>query len=346
MANLRGRIQKAESNNLLGQEESELQKEIEYYREHGFRDDKDLLGFIARAYPDKSGNPLTIPRAHVCEHHNSPADYICDTFFERVQNSICWSNRGGGKTLLAGLCTWLDSAFKGGCSTKILGGSQEQSKRVYEHLTGEGDGWGLVTEDFQYLLNGEMLAQGSKLNNQSNIQILTASSRSVRGAHPQKMKLDEVDEMDPSIYQAALLVPQTKRGIKSSLQIFSTMHKAYGLMNQVITEADERGYRVYKWCIFDVIERCTPDRECALCELWPDCQGKARAADGFYGIEDAITKRRQVSVDTWNSEMLCNKPSQEGLIYGEFDWLLHVQDPPKRDDEDPEGGGGEGAAGL
>lgn len=31
--------------------------------------------------------------------------------------------------------------------------------------------------------------------------------------------------MDPNIYEAALLVPQTKRGIKASVQIFSTMHR-------------------------------------------------------------------------------------------------------------------------
>ena len=90
---------------------------------------------------------------------------------------------------------------------------------MYEHLTGEGDGWGMVTEDFRHLLRGEMLAHRTVLNNQSNIQILTASSKSVRGAHPQKIKLDEVDEMDPNIYEAALLVPQTKRGIKASVQI-------------------------------------------------------------------------------------------------------------------------------
>ena len=41
---------------------------------------------------------------------------------------------------------------------------------MYEHLTGEGDGWGLVTEDFRYLLRGEMLAAQTVLVNKSNIQ--------------------------------------------------------------------------------------------------------------------------------------------------------------------------------
>ncbi|MEJ2672339.1 MAG: hypothetical protein P8168_09110 [Deltaproteobacteria bacterium] len=297
---------------------------IERYQKEGFADEEELLSFIEAFFIDKSGKPLHIPRASVCMDHTPPAQYICDSFFETVQDSVCWANRGGGKTLLGALATWLDTVFKSGCATKILGGSQEQSKRMYEHLTGEGDGWGIVNEDFQHVLRGEMLAQRTVLNNQSNIQILTASSKSVRGAHPQKIKLDEVDEMDPNIYEAALLVPQTKRGIKASVQIYSTMHRAYGLMNRIITDAAQSGYKVYKWCIFDVLEKCPLWRLCQDCDLWEDCQGKARQSDGFYSIEDAISKKRQVSHDTWLCEMLCQQPSSEGLIYKEFSIDVHV----------------------
>jgi hypothetical protein len=101
------------------------------------------------------------------------------------------------------------------------------------------------------------------------------------------------------------------------------MHKAYGLMNRVITEAAESGYRVYKWCIFCVMEKCN-DRDCKTCELWEDCGGRARHADGFYLVEDAISAKRKVSRETWESEMLCRMPSQEGLIYKEFDLSVHV----------------------
>jgi hypothetical protein len=291
---------------------------LEYHIKQGFVDADELMDFIEAYWK------LRVPRAQVCPEHTPPAEYILDSFFETVQNAVCWANRGGGKTLLGALSTWLDAVFKNHCATKILGGSQEQSKRMYEHLTGEGDGWGMVTEDFRHVLRGEMLAHRTVLNNQSNIQILTASSKSVRGAHPQKIKLDEVDEMDPNIYEAALLVPQTKRGIKASIQIYSTMHRAYGLMNKIITEAAQSGYKVYKWCICDVLEKCPEWRECETCDLWEDCQGKARQADGFYSIEDAISKKRQVSHDTWLCEMLCFQPSQEGLIYKEFDMALHV----------------------
>jgi hypothetical protein len=296
---------------------------IEYYQRNGFADDEELLSFIEAFFMGKSGDPLRIPRVAVCPEHAAPADYLVDAFFERALDAICWANRGGGKTLLGCLLTWLDSVFKAGCATKILGGSLEQSKRMYEHLSGEGDGWGLITEEFRYLLRGDVLAQRTVLSNFSNIQILTASPKSVRGAHPQRLRLDEIDELDVKIYEAALSIPMTKGGHRAGIHIYSTMHKSYGLMQTVVEEAALRGYRLYKWCIMDVLERCQ-GRVCANCDLWEDCQGRAIEADGFYRIDDAISKKRQVSEQTWLSEYRCLIPSQEGLIYKEFDMALHV----------------------
>jgi len=294
-----------------GLDAREIMRLVEYYRAEGFQDPDELLDFVEAFWG------VRVPRAKVCPEHTPPAEYLAATYFEQVQDCVCWANRSGGKTLNGALATWLDSVFKQGCETKILGGSGEQSLRMYEHIKG------FVTPPFQHLVKGEALRTRTRLVNASNIQILTASTKSVRGPHPQKLKLDEVDEFEDRIYEAALLIPKSARGIRASVQIYSTMHKAYGLMNRVISEAAQSGYRVFKWCVFDVIEECV-GRECQGCELWEDCQGRAREADGFYPIEDAISAKRKVSRETWESEMLCRQPSQEGLIYKEFDWALHV----------------------
>lgn len=219
------------------------------------------------------------------------------------------------------LVAWLDSVFKEGCETKILGGSGEQSLRMYNHMKR------LISAPFQHLVNGEVKKTETELVGGSNIKILTASSKSVRGSHPQKIKLDEVDEFDESIYEAALLTPTSHRGIQASTHIYSTMHKAYGLMNKVIEEAAMSGYRVFKWCVFDVMEKCL-GRDCDVCELWEDCHGKAMNADGYYKVDDAISIKRKVTRETWESEMLCLQPSREGLIYKEFDLSVHVLSDP------------------
>jgi hypothetical protein len=286
-------------------------KLVEYYRAAGFKEPEELLDFI-EAFWD-----IRLPRAQVCPEHTPPAEYVTAAFFEEVQDCVCWANRGGGKTLNGALVTWLDTVFKKGCETKILGGSGEQSLRMYNHISS------FQTPPFRHLIAGEPLKTWTHMNDGGSIQILTASARSVRGPHPQKLKLDEIYEFEPKIYQAALLIPKSKKGIWAGIQIYSTMHKPHGLMHQVIAESAQSGYRVFKWCVFDVMEKCV-GQECATYELWEDCQGKAKHADGFYSIEDAISEKRKVSRDTWLCEMLCFQPSQEGLIYKEFDMALHV----------------------
>jgi hypothetical protein len=298
----------ASSSHLTGRE---ILQWVEHHRAVGFASPEELLDFIDIFWD------IRVPRAKVCPEHTPPAEYLIAAFFEEMLDCICWANRSGGKTFNGAMVTWLDSVFKAGCETKILGGSGEQSLRMYEHMKG------FITLPFQHLVEGEALRTRTHLVNGSNIQILTASTKSVRGPHPQKLKLDEVDEFEDKIYEAALLIPKSAKGIRASVQIYSTMHKAYGLMNRVVTEAAENGYRVFKWCVFDVMEKCV-NRDCGTCELWEDCEGRARQADGFYPVEDAISAKRKVSRETWESEMLCKMPSQEGLIYKEFDLSVHV----------------------
>ena len=309
-----------------GLDPREIMRLVQHYRSDGFSNKEELLDFVEAFWG------LKIPRGKVCPEHTPPAEYVTAAFFEEVQNSVCWANRGGGKTLNGALVTWLDAVFKPGCETKILGGSLEQSHKMYAHIKER-----FATTPFTPLIKGEMLKTFTRMTGDGSIQILTASSKSVRGPHPQKLKLDEVDEMAPEIYEASLFIPQTAKDIKASIQIYSTMHKAYGLMSRVINEAAESGYRIFKWCIFDVMERCTADRDCNTCPLWEDCGGRAKSADGFIKIEDAITKKRMVSQDAWNAEALCRMPSQEGLIYKEFDINVHVVADPF--EHEPEGTG-------
>ena len=296
---------------------SNLVKLVKKFREEGFATGDQLIDFVEAAWG------IRVPRRPVCPHHNAPAEYLVESFFGS-SDCICWANRGGGKTLLGAITTALDAIFKVRCETKILGGSGEQSLRMYAHikdLLGEA----YTRDAWEPLVNGEVLQTKTGLINDSTIQILTASSRSVRGPHPQKLKLDEVDEFERPIYEASLLIPISKWDIPATTHIYSTMHKPYGLMQEIVQGAAGKGYKVFKWCVFDVLEKCV-GRECEGCELWEDCQGRAREADGYYKIEDAISAKRKVSPTTWKAEMLCLIPSQEGLIYKEFDPTVHIQD--------------------
>src|SRR4051794_17153530 len=76
---------------------------------------------------------LKLPRRAVCAGHHSPFEYLSAAYFQRGDLVVC-APRGGGKTRLAALATVLDMLHKPGCSIRILGGSLDQSLRMWEHL--------------------------------------------------------------------------------------------------------------------------------------------------------------------------------------------------------------------
>ena len=302
---------------------------------------------------------ISVPDQRVCVGHDSPMDYLAWAFLgeevhheghedhegikdcgrgeevhhegheghEGVKDSgsivgvnrdcIVWANRGGGKTQLGAVATLLDCLFLPGCAVRILGGSQEQSQRMYEYLRAG------IRHGYEGQLSGRLTASGCDFLNGSGVAVLSQSESSVRGHHVQRLRCDEVELFEREVWQAAQFVPHSANGIAAQMEVFSTMHRPYGLMHELIGKAKEKGTRVFRWCLWEVIEKCV-DRSCSSCPLWEDCRGCAKQANGFYKIEDAIAQKRRSSRTAWRSEMLCEQPNREDLVFPEFHPRLHV----------------------
>jgi hypothetical protein len=95
-------------------------------------------------------------------------------------------------------------------------------------------------------------------------------------------------------------------------------------MQKIVASADHFGTPLFKWCVWEVIEKCI-DRSCSQCPLSNDCRGKARVADGYLKIDDCITQMRRASRAGWEAEMLCKRPSLENVVFSEFDPDRHVR---------------------
>ena len=338
---------------------------------------------------------LRVPRKAVCPHHAAPFDYLLRAYFEPAADQIVWAPRGGGKTSLAAVATLLDLLHKPNCSVRILGGSLEQSLKMWESL----------------LPHVERLARGGRvrarsgarrlrLTNGSNAAVLTQSQRAVRGLRVQKLRCDEVELFDPKIWSAAQLVTRStgmllrkpqddaptrglilpdpasahrsafpphahdarhthqttpadptigrSRGqvsirsgtrastrdrqrvqpsvpIAGTIEALSTLHAPFGLMQQIVETAESLHRPVLRWCLLEVLEPCPPHRDCGTCPLFGDCQGMAKhKREGFVPIDDAIAMKRRVSAETWETEMLCRRPSVRGRVFGRFDPGVHV----------------------
>jgi hypothetical protein len=161
---------------------------------------------------------IDVPNRRICPEHNSPMDYLWHSFAadlpwlratsgERrgTANADCviWANRAGGKTELAAIATLLDCMFKPRCQVRILGGSGEQSSRMYEYLTS------FLHHGFAQFLLGPALKGKCCFVNNSAVEVLTQSATSVRGQHTQKLRCDEVELFDADVFAAAKFTTQS-----------------------------------------------------------------------------------------------------------------------------------------
>jgi hypothetical protein len=285
---------------------------------------------------------LDVPRVPLAEGSSAPFDYLVHAFFESIysaddgppsKDAVVWANRGGGKTMLGAAATLLDLLFKPGIQVRILGGSLEQSSKMYEHLVALLDRpW------FRNLLDGEPTQRRVALRNGSRAELLAGSQRSVRGVRVHKLRCDEVEEFEPGVWEAAQMV--TRSGtcggetVRGAVEALSTMHRPFGLMARITDrqETDHPGTaRLFKWTAIDVIERCPQARPCHGCVLWDDCRGAAKSARGFIPVDDLVQQWHRTSRRSWSVEMMCRQPEVSDCVYSEFDLGTHV-----RPDRDPD----------
>ncbi|MHC4103346.1 MAG: hypothetical protein ACYSR9_00290, partial [Planctomycetota bacterium] len=274
---------------------------------------------------------IDVPDKRICPEHSSPMDYLWHSFSAdaaRAHHSSCkrppnadaviWANRAGGKTELAAVATLLDCVFKPNCQVRILGGSGEQATRMYEYLTA------FLNNGLEHLLAGPALKAKCRFVNGSAVEVLTQSPTSVRGQHIQKLRCDELELFDEDVFAAAKFTTQSTENLTAAMELISTMHRPYGLMQKVVSSAPDLGTPVFKWCVWEVIEKCT-DRTCSQCPLSDDCQGRAKVADGYLKINDCITQMRRASRAGWEAEMLCKRPSRENVVFDSFDPDINVR---------------------
>ena len=151
---------------------------------------------------------ISIPNQRVCSSHSSQAEIFYNVFLERPPIALIHGSRGAGKSYLSALETHVSSLRYHRLQTRILGGSQAQSKQIHEAMKEISDRCSqgenrirMLSEESASYSNGSRVsievanATRTRYSNRSEVSILSASSLSVRGPHVQSLRLDEVDEI-------------------------------------------------------------------------------------------------------------------------------------------------------
>ena len=196
---------------------------------------------------------IELPRVKVCEDHTSPFDAFADAYFGNTFNWALWyGSRGTGKSYMLALLALVKASLLE-IDVTLLGGSMAQSNNVREHVEKLMDRPNAPRDMIEQMIQTEIRFKPGNW-----IRPLPASQKTVRGPHPAMTLLDEIDEMEKKIYDAAMgqaLMQPNKRGIvvEEMVVASSTWQNPIGTFQEVIDDARRKGMPIFTWCWREVI---------------------------------------------------------------------------------------------
>lgn len=259
----------------------------------------------------------------VCPGHSAPIEFLTAWVQDRPPVSLVHGPRGGGKSYLAAVATHIDSIRYDRHGTRILGGSLAQSEQVYHALRDFHSIRGVASPCTAITATRATYRTGSE------VSVLAASRTSVRGPHVATLRLDEVDEIDPDIREAAFGMCMRLHGVPASVSLTSTWHRVGGPMSDLVDRGRAGEFPTFSFCAFEVLERCPEERSgpdlenCPACPIVKWCHDggpvpKAKRADGHYAIDSLIQKTQALSLRVFESDYLCLGPRAAGLWFVNF----------------------------
>lgn len=239
---------------------------------------------------------VQIPRTKVCAHHCSPFEAFADAYFARHPQAMWLGSRGfSGKTFQMSLLGMMEMTYLG-AFVSILGGSGAQAQRVQESMN---DLWHRPSAP-KHLLAKLPTKFDTLLTNGGKARTLMASQTSVRGPHPSRLRIDEIDEAELSIVNAALGQPMRQKNhlgetIETNTVFSSTHTYPDGPVTYFKREFEEKGFPTWSWCYFDT----------------------SNPTDGWLDPDEVARKRLEIPAQVWRNEYDILEPNFEGRAIDE-----------------------------
>ena len=247
---------------------------------------------------------IRIPNVKVCEKHSTPWQAFHEAYFAQHGNSVWKASRGlGGKSFMLALLGLVEAATLK-ADVNILGGSGQQSQRVHEY---QKEFWEKPPAPRMYL-RGMPSAKLTRFIWGNKVIALMASQRSARGPHPQRLLLDEIDEMNLDILKASMgqtMDKETEDGMILSHTVYSST-KQYpdGPMNFIEEEALAKGWHIHEWCY------------------------KETSAPGGWLTQAMIEKKKNdMTAGMWETEVELQEPNPESraITPSAVQWMFDTE---------------------
>lgn len=300
------------------------------------KNDNELKDYIYKLYGVK------VPDVAVCEGHKSPFDFISDLFFQRENKILGIGSRGSSKTFLVGLLTSLNSNFKPGLESAIIGGTKDQANKCYLYFKD----FIKVYKDFGRIKEKNILMSQStfepmyikrlKKELKSNVYMLVSTLSGCNSSHPNILCLDEIKSIGQSIYEESLNTYMDGNGYNRQMILTSSRDsssKGTGLEQSILDAIENNpnnpfNFKLYMWCVWEASERCKSE-SCNECKeiqkgnyadgsprtFYSVCKGKMKRSNGFKKRENVIDDFMTMAPDTWDIQQECKGRDVEGKVY-------------------------------
>lgn len=255
----------------------------------------DLEAFIW----DRFGIRISKHRCCPEKGHCSPWEAFCYAYFATGSTCIWKASRGfGGKSFMLSLLCEVE-AITLRADVKIMAGSGQQAQRVLKYTA---DLWNLPRAP-RHLVASQTKYQ-TTFTEGHTIEALLASTKSARGPHPQRLRMDEIDEMKLAILTAASGQTISKGEVLSQTVLSSTHQYPKGTFTAQLKEAAEKGWPVFEWCY----------------------RANLESNGGWLPDAEVARKRNDVNAAMWLVEYEGQEPSPEGRAF-DSDAVRRMFDP-------------------
>lgn len=198
-----------------------------------------------------------------------------------------------------------------------MGGSAVQATIVYNYFKGFCD----IDSSVIGTVAGKLKAMETMGVDGNYFSSVNASTKQVRGKHPDVLLSDETCETSDELIHSAL--PMVGSSQNPLVVMASTFHKIYGIFQETWDSAEERGYLRIQWDIFDVCRQFPADYwdrpEIATItgveKLKAFAKGRTGDEHGWVTIESVIQAWREKPTEDWfEVEYMGSRPSAAGLV--------------------------------
>ncbi len=316
------------------------------------KNEQELYAFIFAL----TGDP--IPFVQVCQNHQTPWEMIWRAYKMDLpeyrdkckKNMIAIGAREGLKTTSLAKLIAAELLLKKGVEQAAVGSTKTQAHRCYRFMSSH----------LRHPILSEMSTvvrntlEETVLTNHSRCEQLVGTVDGVNSPHPNKLRADEVELMDPLVIEESKMVASTYGGIQSHSLFCSSRKWVDGNMSQLIEDADDANYDILVWCYKEVSEPCPDERSgkaektyevddmyhpgdtviinayehCGQCPLLPSCRGDLKRSGGIVPIDDSIDKWGKLDRETWIAQKECGEPPMTNRFFSDWDEGTQVGEFP------------------